>query len=255
LFFLLSKTLDFVLLPAVWLVALLLGALVAKPGGRARRRWLQAAGLLVLLGTNNALVNEALLAWEKPPVPLGTVAPADAVVLLTGITSGGKSPHDRVYLGHGADRLTHALWLYRAGRARRIIISGGSGAVLPGAVTEAGELATLLRLAAVPAADILLEGRSRNTRENAKYTQALLAKNPEIKSLVLVTSAFHQRRALGCFAKVRLRPQSFPADFYTTDRSWTPNYWLVPDVSALSRWSLLLHEMAGYFVYKVAGYC
>jgi hypothetical protein len=138
LFFLLSKTLDFVLLPAVWLVALLLGALVAKPGGRARRRWLQAAGLLVLLGTNNALVNEALLAWEKPPVPLGTVAPADAVVLLTGITSGGKSPHDRVYLGHGADRLTHALWLYRSGRARRIIISGGSGAVLPGAVTEAG---------------------------------------------------------------------------------------------------------------------
>jgi uncharacterized SAM-binding protein YcdF (DUF218 family) len=107
----------------------------------------------------------------------------------------------------------------------------------------------------VPAADILLEERSRNTRENAKYTQELLAKNPEIKSLVLVTSAFHQRRALGCFAKVGLRPQSFPADFYTTDRSWTPDYWLVPDMSALSRWSLLLHEMAGYFVYKVTGYC
>jgi uncharacterized SAM-binding protein YcdF (DUF218 family) len=255
LFFLLSKTLDFVLLPGVWLVGLLLGALVARPGGRNQRRWLQAAGLLVLLGTNNALVNEALLAWERPPVPLAAVAPADAVVLLTGITSGSKSPHDRVYLQHGADRLTNALWLYRAGRARRIVITGGSGAVFSAGNTEARDLATLLRLAAVPAADILLEERSRNTRENAKFTQELLAKHPDIKLMVLVTSAFHQRRALGCFAKVGLRPQAFPADFYSRNRSWAPDYWLVPDIDALSRWSLLLHEMAGYVVYKVAGYC
>jgi uncharacterized SAM-binding protein YcdF (DUF218 family) len=255
LFFIFSKTLDFLLSPALWLVALVLGALVAQPGGQAQRRWLRAAGLLVLLGTNNALVNEALLAWEKPPVPLRAVAPADAVVLLTGVTTGQKSPHDRVYLGHGADRVTYALWLYRAGRARRIIISGGSGAVLSVANTEAKDLATVLRLAAVPKEDILLEERSRNTRENAKFTKQLLAKHPEIKSLVLVTSAFHQRRALGCFAKVGLHPQSFPADFYSTDRSWPPDYWLVPDISALSRWSLLLHEMAGYIVYKVAGYC
>ncbi|RYY17958.1 MAG: YdcF family protein [Cytophagaceae bacterium] len=254
-FFILSKTLDFVLLPAVWLVALLLGALVARPGGRAQRRWLQAAGLLVLLGTNNALVNEAILAWEKPAVPLKAVAPADAVVLLTGITSGRKSPHDRVYLQQGADRLTNALWLYRAGRVRRIIITGGSGAVLHTANSEATDLATLLRLAAVPKEDILLEERSRNTRENAKFTQALLARHPDIKSLVLVTSAFHQRRALGCFAKAGLQPQAFPADFRSADRSWTPDYWLVPDISALDRWSLLLHELAGYAVYKVAGYC
>jgi uncharacterized SAM-binding protein YcdF (DUF218 family) len=255
LFFILSKTLDFVLLPALWLVALLLGALVAQPGGRAQRRWLRAAGLLVLLGTNNALINEALLAWEKPPVPLRAIAPADAVVLLTGITSANKSPHDRVYLQRGADRLTNALWLYRSGRARRIVITGGSGAVLPGANTEAGDLATLLRLAAVPKADILLEERSRNTRENAKFTQQLLAQHPDIKSLVLVTSAFHQRRALGCFARVGLHPQAFPADFRTTDRTWTPDYWLVPDISALDRWSMLLHEVAGYCIYKIAGYC
>ena len=254
-FFILSKTLDFVLSPALWLVALLLGALVAQPGGRAQRRWLRAAGLLVLLGTNNALVNEALLAWEHPPVPLRAVAPADAVVLLTGVTSGGKSPHDRVYLQRGADRFTNALWLYRAGRARRIVISGASGAVLGTANSEATDLATLLRLAAVPRQDILLEERSRNTRENAKFTQELLAKHPELKSLVLVTSAFHQRRALGCFAQVGLHPQPFPADFRTTDRSWTPDYWLVPDIGALDRWTMLLHEMTGYVVYKVAGYC
>ena len=254
-FFLLSKLLDFALLPAVWLVVVLLGALLARRGGRAQRRWLWVAAGLVLLGTNNALVNEALLAWEKPPVPLRTVAPAGAAVLLTGITNIEKSPHDRVYLQQGADRLTNALWLYRSGRARRIVISGGSGAVLHQAHTEAADLAVLLRLAGVPRQDILVEARSRNTRENALFTKQLLARHPEITSLVLVTSAFHQRRALGCFAKAGLHPQPFPADFRTTDRRWTPDYWLVPNIDALSRWSLLLHEVAGYAVYKAAGYC
>jgi uncharacterized SAM-binding protein YcdF (DUF218 family) len=255
LFFILSKTLDFVLLPALWMVGLLLGALVSKPGGVAQRRWLQATAAFFLLGTNNALVNEAFLAWEKPPVLLSAVAPADAVVLLTGVTRSGKSPHDRVYLGHGADRVTNTLWLYRSGRARRIIISGGSSAVLDTSYTEVGQLATLLRLGGVPKQDLLLEERSRNTHENALFTRQLLTQHTNLKSLILVTSAFHQQRAIGCFAKVGLHPQPFPADFYSSDRSWTPDYWLVPDIDALSRWSLLLHELSGYFMYKMAGYC
>lgn len=253
-FFVLSKILDIVLLPTVWLLALLLAALVARQP-RRQRQWLGAATWLVLIGTNSALVNEALLAWERPPVPLAALpAHADAAVLLTGITQGGKSPHDRVYLGAGADRFTNALWLYRAGRVRRLIVSGGSGALLQSGRTEAEELATLLRLSGVPAADILLEKRSRNTRENALFTQQLLAAHPDIKSLVLVTSAFHQRRALGCFAKVGLRPVPFPADFRTTDRSLTPDYWLVPNPEALARWSLLVHELTGWLTYRVLGY-
>lgn len=253
-FFLLSKVLDVVLPPTVWLLALLLAALVARPPRRPRQ-WLRAAVALLLVGTNPALVNEALLAWEGPPVPLAALPPtADAAVLLTGITEADKSPHDRVYLGYGADRLTNALWLYRAGRVRRIIISGGSGAVLGKAHTEAADLATLLRLAGVPPAAILLEDRSRNTHENAVFTQQLLAAHPGLDTLVLVTSAFHQRRALGCFRRVGLRPVPFPAGFRSTDRRPTPDYWLVPSPEALNNWSLLVHEVAGWLTYKALGY-
>ena len=253
-FFLLSKVLDLVLLPTVWLLVLLLGALVARQPHR-RRQWLLAAAALTLLGTNPAVVNEALLAWEKPPVALAALpARADAAVLLTGITEVDKSPHDRVYLGPGADRFTHALWLYQAGRVRRIIISGGSGAVLRKAHTEAQDLATLLRLSGVPAADILLEDSSRNTRENAVFTKRLLVAHPENDTLILVTSAFHQRRALGCFRKVGLRPIAFPAGYRSSDRRGTPDYWLVPSPEALTNWSLLIHEMSGWLTYKVLGY-
>ena len=253
-FFLLSKMHDVVLLPTIWLLALLLAALLARQP-RRQRHYLLAAVILFLVGTNSALVNEVLLAWERPPVPLAALpAHSDAAVLLTGITKVDKSPHDRIYLGPGADRLTNALWLYRAGRVRYIIVSGGSGAILAKAHTEAAELTTLLRLAGVPTRAILLEDQSRNTHENAVFTKRLLASHPDIRSLVLVTSAFHQRRALGCFWKVGLQPTSFPADFRSTDRSVTPDYWLLPNPGALERWSVLMHEVAGWLTYKALGY-
>ena len=253
-FFLFSKLLDVVLLPTVWLVALLIAALVARQP-RRQRQWLWAAFTLLLIGTSSAISNEAMLAWERPAVPLAVLPRrADAAVLLTGITQVDKSPHDRVYLGPGADRLTSALWLYRSGRVRRIIISGGSGAVLQKTHTEADELATLLRLAGVPNSAIIKEEKSRNTRENALFTNAIVVARPELDTLVLVTSAFHERRALGCFRKVGLHPIIFPAGFRSTDRRATPDYWLIPSPGALETWSLLLHEMAGWLTYKVLGY-
>ena len=252
-FFLLSKVLDFVLLPTVWLVVFLIAALVARPP--RQRRWLVAALALTLFSTNPFLVNELLLAWEPPPVALGALPRhADAAVLLTGITNVGKSPHDRVYLGPGADRVTSALWLYRAGRVRRIIVSGGSGAVQAVARTEADDLTTLLRLAGVPNSAIIREEKSRNTRENALFTQKLVAARPELDTLILVTSAFHQRRAMGCFAKVGLHPIGFPAGYRSADRRLAPDAWLVPSPEAMANFSLLAHEVTGWLTYKVLGY-
>ncbi|GAA3997499.1 YdcF family protein [Hymenobacter fastidiosus] len=249
-FFLLSKLLLYAILPVgIWLTVRML----RNP--KWRRRLLPVIIGLTVIGPNNALSNEALLVWELPPAPLRSLAHHDAGVLLTGITQIHKSPHDRVYLGPGADRLTNTLWLYRAGRIDRIIISGGSGAVGQVAHTEARDLYTLLRLAGVPRAHILLEERSRNTRENALFTKELLTQHPEIKSLVLITSAFHQRRALGCFRRVGLAPTPWPADFRTTDRQLDPDYWLLPSAAAVSRWFLLLHEMTGFVTYKLLGYC
>jgi len=252
-FFLLSKFLYYLVMPAVWLVLLLLLSLFSREP-RRQRRWLRAAAVLALLGTNPGLANEAVRAWELPAVPLRQLPPrADAAVLLTGVTE-NQLPHDRVYLGRGADRLTHALWLYRAGRVKRIIISGGSGSVLETGRSEARELDILLRLAHVPRAHILLEDKSRNTRENALFTKQLLAAHPDIKSLVLVTSAFHQRRALGCFRQAGLAPVPFPADYRSERRTPTPDYWLTPSPQALVLWSLLIHELLGWATYKALGY-
>lgn len=253
-FFVLSKLLDFLISPTVWLAGLL-GLTFLLRRSRWRRPLLVLAVALALVLTNGALVNEALLAWEMPPRTLRQLGRHDAGVLLTGITNGRKSPHDRVYVAQGADRLLHTLWLYRAGYIRKIIVSGGSGA-LGGTKTrtEAEELSILLRLAGVPREAILLETRSRNTRENALNTKDVLAQHPDLKSIVLITSAFHERRALGCFRKVGLYPAVFPASYYSTDRQPMLSYWLIPSDEAPRLWSILIHEMVGYAAYRVRGY-
>ncbi|WP_400191209.1 YdcF family protein [Hymenobacter sp. B81] len=257
-FFVLSKILDVALLPVVWLLAALLAAVLSR-SARGRRRWLLVALALTAVLTNPALSNWALRAWELKPVRLSELgaAPYDAAVLLTGITEPRQRPHDRVYLDRGADRLLHTLWLYRAGKVRRIIVAGGSGALLPeaGARTEARELAVLLRLAGVPARDIWLEERSRNTRENALFTRELLQRHPGVRRLVLVTSAFHMRRAAGCFRRAGLDAVAFPAAYYTLPPQPTPEFWLLPSAESLVRWEVLAHEVAGYLVYRLLGYC
>ncbi|MBK0402437.1 YdcF family protein [Adhaeribacter sp. BT258] len=252
-FFYLSKLLDFLLLPIIWIfVLLLLGLILKNP--LYRKRFLMAAIGLLLLLSNPFLINEAFLAWEKPPVPIKELPVYDAGIVLTGITSGDKSPHDRVYLNKGADRIMHALHLYRAGKIKKIIISGGSGAILERYATEADELHKILQMANVPENDILVEDQSRNTRENALYTKELLGKHPELKSTLLITSAFHMRRSEGCFKKAGLQPDIFPADFYSVDRSFTPDDLLLPQEYCLHYWSVLVHEMVGFFLYKVLGY-
>ena len=253
-FFLLSKILFYIALPVVWLVGLLLYAVFTK-NKRMRKLALKAAAILTIVLTNPFFINEALLAWELPPKTLAQVPVSDAGIILTGITSLDKSPHDRVYVERGADRVLHTLWLFREHKIRQIIISGGSGSIKSVYSTEAAELKKILLQAGVPEKLILLEDKSHNTHENALFTAQLLQKHPGIQSLVLVTSAFHMRRAAACFRVAGLNPVVFPADFYSIDRSFYPLNLMVPSAGAFAKWHVLLHEILGFITYKVLGYC
>lgn len=260
-FFLLSKLLTFVLSVVLWLVVGLALALLARRPER-RRAWLRVTLAALLLLSNPGLANLAWLAWETPVVPLADLRPGvhDAAVLLTGIAAPARPPHDRTHLGLGADRVLHTVLLWRRGAVARIIVSGGSGAVLnrPGRLSEAAELRRVLLTCGVPDSLITLEDRSRNTRENALFTAALLRQRPALAPrgrVVLVTSAFHMRRAEGCFRRVGLAVTPFPADYTGAPPRYTPDALLVPSAAALLGWDRLLHEAVGYLTYRLAGYC
>ncbi len=249
-FFLASKLLEFALMPLVWVVLALGWAL-----WRRSRRWVWAAlGLLFFFG-NEGIVNRVLLAWEPPAVPLAALhRPYPCAVVLGGFTHVGRYPADRVYTNQAADRLLHAILLYRQGLARRILISGGSGYVLPQPDREAHNAARLALLCAVPHAALLQEPRARNTRENATLSRQMLDSAGIRDTVLVVTSAFHARRAAGCFARVGVPFRLFPTDHRGQPPRLTPDVWLIPNATALAKWDMLIHEWVGLGMYWAAGY-
>jgi uncharacterized SAM-binding protein YcdF (DUF218 family) len=117
--------------------------------------------------------------------------------------------------GASARRAARAARAFHEGIAPLVIASGG---VRWGGVTEADALCRELVGSGVPRESILLESRSRSTRENARCVAELLDKRngsrPGAASLIelaLVTCDWHMPRALRCFGVVGLRASALPA--------------------------------------------
>jgi uncharacterized SAM-binding protein YcdF (DUF218 family) len=252
-FFILSKVLFYIVMPLTWILVLLLISIFSKRD-KWRKRSLLAATVLLIFFTNPFISNSAYLWWEYPPTEFRNLKQYDVAIILTGFTGQDKSPHDRIYTNKGADRVLLPLRLYREGYIKSFIIAGGSGSILKKYSSEAEEIKKILLYAGVPAEHILLEDKSRNTHENAMFTKKLLTQHPQFQKLLLVTSAFHMRRAKGCFKKEQIATDVFSTDFYSSDMSFTPDKLLIPQEASLYLWQRLIHEMVGYATYKLTGY-
>jgi len=134
--------------------------------------------------------------------PVRILIGALAVALLAGVAacffpqrvltvdSGEVTADALVVLGGGSlERPERAVELFKAGAAPLIVCTG---------IGDAEVYASYLTHAGVPAADILLEPDSHSTKENAKYTVAMLRAR-HLKSAIIVTTWYHSRRALACF--------------------------------------------------------
>lgn len=252
-FFVLSKTVGFLTQPVV-LVGLLFAAALVVRVARWRRALLVCGIFLFYFFGNDFLSNELMRWWELPPQPLHTFEKQyEYGIVLTGITRAQTGPPDRVYFGRGADRATHTVQLYRLGIIKKIVISGGIGRLMDVGQREAAALKSFMILCGVDSTHIILEEGSDNTAESAAAVSRLLAGTPPTDCL-LITSAFHQRRALACFKKQGWLPDYFSADPLAQARRFTPAVLFIPDLDAWINWQVLFKEWAGMAMYRVAGY-
>ena len=253
-FFVLSKLLAWLLTPLSWVLIFLLLSIMLK-----RKKWRKKCRIigisLLLFFSNPAIANLVMKWWEVKPVEIAKLpSQADVAVVLTGITNALQEPDDRVHFNKGAERLMHAIQLYHVGKVRNILITGGSGSLLHQDVTESVGLAKTAIMCGVAPENIYIETESRNTHENALLSEPIIHSEWPNGSIVLITSAFHMRRSIGCFKKVGIQPIVFSTDLYSVPWQWDPGSLVVPSIGAMDLWRILIREWVGVISYKLAGY-
>ena len=183
---------------------------------------------------------------QYPWKPAAAYPLADAIVVLGGGIRGNAGPKlPSLDLNAAADRELFASQLYKAGRAKKIIVSGGVDPI--GGTGVAGvAMKEFLELLGVPAEVIIVEGLSKNTLENAQQIQRLM-EPVKSKSILLVTSARHMPRAYWLFARTGLKVIPAPADFEIIKPPFSLNL-LLPDADALRNSTITAKESIGLWI-------
>ncbi len=184
--------------------------------------------MLLILAISSFLSPNDLATCNATPSGVDRCAAADAIIAVSG--------------GDTTARAQSAIDLYKKGWAKLIIFSGA--AADPDSPSNAAVMKQLAIKNHVPESAILVEGESNTTKENAEKTRVLLAKYG-IKTAIITTSPYHERRALWEFK--RAAPT---VDFRTKpaeDHAW--DFWYLKPTG----WWRAFSELIGISVLVVRG--
>lgn len=249
-----SKLLTFFITPPGIICTLLIYAIYIK--NRTKSRKTIIATLIFFYTTSTPfIINEVFLLWEVPPTAISAVKPHDIGIILTGGTiNTTREPAENIFLGGTSDRIGQTLQLYKLGKIKKIIISGGNVPVLRNTTTrEIDQIARYLIISGVSKNDIYLEDRSTNTHENAVNTSKILKKQFPNQTCILITSGFHLKRASKCFEKTGIQFTPYGSNYLSSERQWAVIYFL-PGGNTMGHLQLILREIIGYFSYWVFGW-
>ena len=244
--YLLSKLLPLALLPlGLSLILLLIGLI-------GRWRWPVITALLLLWVLSLGVVSQGLWRWLEAPWQRRAVTAAPRRCDRGAQRRPPAAPGTaRVSEWHDPDRFLAGLDLYRAGKAPRVLFTGGASPFRPGQPPEGEHYLREAQQLGIPAAAMASTPPVVNTADEAAAIARLL---PARAPILLVTSAFHMRRAQRLFERQGLEVQPFPVDFQARG-AWAgplwrdPTQWL-PSARALDESSRALRELLGRLAYR-----
>ena len=205
--------------------------------------------------SNTFLFKEAIRLWEIPAKSSIEIKKHEVGIVLGGMFSYDNDT-DRLSIRRGGDRIWQAIDLYKRKKISKILLSGDNGHIIDKGLHESKQLKELLVRWGIPSNDIIVEGQSKNTAQNAQNTAKRLKQTyPHLSSFLLITSAQHMKRAKSCFDKAGIKTTMFSTDpFVGPKRRYTWEEFLVPSVDNFLHWSALNKEILGYVVYYIVGY-
>ena len=212
--------------------------------------------MLVLWASSMPILADALmgrLEQQYPATVLSDIPESQCIIVLGGAVEPALPPRVDVEMNEAADRVYKAASLYHAGKGRVIIVAGGNQPWSSFQQSESQAIQVLLLDWGVPAAAILLDETSRNTRENAINARVLLEKSGCGKSL-LVTSAAHMKRSLATFTRAGVEVIPVSADVRVVRAKKLTLFDFLPSAAALKMTTDAMREWMGQKVYQWRGW-
>ena len=176
----------------------------------------------------------------------GPGAPQAVVILGGGLQRHpGETPMHVTVKPLPLERLVHGAWVARSTRLPVLVTGGIPRAGMP---SEAAVMARTLE-STLGIRARWIEGRSRNTRENAEFSAEIL-KREGITRIVLVTQAYHMPRAVEAFRRAGLSVLPAPHGFAGRKLDWEPRD-LLPTGESAALANRAAHELLGRFWYRL----
>jgi uncharacterized SAM-binding protein YcdF (DUF218 family) len=247
--FVLSKLFWTLTQPATALFFAVFGAFILQRWLPRLSRLLLAGAALFLLVLSTTPMGRSSLAVIEDRFPQREVKDPIAGIVVLG---GALSPDASAAVGHpqlndAVERLTALVELARAHPEAKLLFSGGSGSVLRPDDREADYVPAALAQMGFDPARVALERDSRNTWENALYSKKLMQPR-EGEVWVLVTSAYHMPRAVGCFRAAGWPVLPYPVDYRTQPRDQWP---LLDTFGQMALFSVAAREWVGLVGYHL----
>lgn len=241
-----STVLSFFLSPFNWIIILLIASYFLKKRSLKNACKVTAVVIFIVFG-NQWLLNFYAKNWQAERVSISNLPAVSC-----GIVPGGFASPDQKgdgYFNASADRFIQVVKLYKLGKIKHILISGGNGKIEQESFREGAWVKRELITFGIPDSVIFVEDKSNNTADNAINAKNILNIHQLQPPYLLITSAFHMPRASLIFKKSGLDIIPFPCNFSNGMDSFSISD-LLPTPSVLLGWDLYLKETAGYLWYK-----
>ena len=223
-------------------------------------RWVRLGRWITTIGALGMLVVASLplagfltvMLEERFPEPLTPPEQVTGIILLGGSINLSLSDARGIPVAnHSANRFVRFADLAQRYPSARLVFTGagnaGGGA---GARSEAEHSLEMLRIIGVDPSRIEVESGATNTWDNAVLARALVDPGPD-EVWLLVTSAWHMPRAMGCFQNVGWDVVPMPSGFTSSvPGGWSLGFAPGARLVTLSR---AAHEWVGLAVYRLLG--
>jgi uncharacterized SAM-binding protein YcdF (DUF218 family) len=223
------------------LAAALWGTKWSRFGRRLLIGGLVAYGVCGLAPVSDALLLPLENRFGRTQLDLGR--PIAGLIVLGGVEQRPMNPpRELAGLTDTAARITEAVALARRFPEVQIVFTGDTN--------EIAKIGLLFEALGVPKDRVTLVSHSRDTYENALFAKRRINPSGQARWL-LITSAWHMPRAVGCFRKVGFPVEPWPVDYRTSGRIEWHFYESIS--KGLRQTDIALREYVGLVAYFLTG--